>query len=377
MSLLTAGACCAALTLPTVAQQAAATPQTTLQTHAQQQAAIAARAKAQAAALAVVHLNIAVEPKSSSAKAPDLNQADFTITEDKKPVTLTNFQRMHTGDEPVRIVIALDTSNIQADYVAPMREKLNLFLHAKDGVLPYDTAIAFIGGRSGIVISPFSKNGNELADSLKKQPTGTPHADGSAGDDSSGGGGNRGGHGGGSQRSLMGLQKLMMDAENFQGRTVVLWLSQGWPLLYGPELQLTPQQREGLLKEAVAFTTELRLANVTLYVEDPVDPDKFQSETAQYVGYLKGPAKGSDAAPAFLGIQVLAVHSGGWVRVTSDITHTMDDVYADLATYYKVSFPATATTSPDALHALSVKVNQKNLTPHTVDQYYAEPGTAQ
>ena len=336
---------------------------------------VALLAQAPAGAGAAQHegsltLDVSVRPKSGNGMAPEIKQADMTVLDNKKPVAISSFRVMHKGDEPMRMILVLDVLDLPPDDLPGTREKLDRFLRSHDGVLPMDTALAVITGR-GMQMGAFTKSGNELADLIKKAG---PNMRGFGGDDevNHGPGGHMSG-GGGTQRVLGSLEKWTDDANKAQGRTIVVMLTQGWSLAFGPSLQLTDAQREGLLEEAAAFVTQMRRGKLTLYVLDPIDNDKFDSNKMDYLSYVHGPAGMKEAAPAFLGIQILGMHSGGFVRMGSDIGKAMDEVYAELDRYYEVTVPAETSPKPFTPHTIEVKLAEKNLVARSPDEYFAQP----
>ena len=70
------------------------------------------------------------------------------------------------------------------------------------------------------------------------------------------------------QLSLKALATISASDATRVGRKIILWISPGWPLLSGPNIQLTPEQRGRLFGTIVGLSKELRDERVTLYSID-------------------------------------------------------------------------------------------------------------
>ena len=54
------------------------------------------------------------------------------------------------------------------------------------------------------------------------------------------------------------------------GRKVILWVSPGWPLLSGPDVELDAKEQQRLSADIVSLSTQLLQARITLYSIDPL-----------------------------------------------------------------------------------------------------------
>ena len=78
--------------------------------------------------------------------------------------------------------------------------------------------------------------------------------------------------------------------------------------------------------------------------------------------------------PPDLGLQVLAVQSGGQVlNRSNDIGDSLASCLTDAKDYYTLSFDSPAAGHADEYHSLQVKIDKPRLTARTRTGYYAEP----
>ena len=78
------------------------------------------------------------------------------------------------------------------------------------------------------------------------------------------------------------LQELAVREASRPGRKIILWVSPGWPLLSGPNIELTTKQQENLFAHIVSLSTILREGRITLYSVDPLGTaDAASSRTAR------------------------------------------------------------------------------------------------
>jgi hypothetical protein len=69
----------------------------------------------------------------------------------------------------------------------------------------------------------------------------------------------------------------------------MIWLSPGWPLLSGPEVELSAKDQQMLFHTVVSLSTELRETRITLYSVDPqgvADAGRFRTFYCE--SFLKG-----------------------------------------------------------------------------------------
>ena len=176
------------------------------------------------------------------------------------------------------------------------------------------------------------------------------------------------------QLSLKTLDQLVSREAGEPGRKFLLWVSPGWPLLGGPNVQLTNKDQQQLFNEVVAFSNALRRANITMYVVDPIGAGEGVGRTTYYQQYVKGIKKASQADPADLGAQVLAEQTGGlYLAGNNDIGAQMKQCFDEAKAYYEIGFQPAPADGPNQYHSLSVRVAEPRLVARTRQGYYAQP----
>jgi VWFA-related protein len=120
----------------------------------------------------------------------------------------------------------------------------------------------------------------------------------------------------------------------------------------------------------------MRNANITLYNINPVGVSESLERTDFYQAFLKGVGRVTDVQPGDLGVQVLAIQSGGLATESnSDVNGMIRKCLADVDSWYEIGFDPTPADKPNQYHHLDVKVGQRDLVVRTRDGYYANPTT--
>ena len=176
------------------------------------------------------------------------------------------------------------------------------------------------------------------------------------------------------QYSLQALNQITASEAPHQGRKILLWLSPGWPLLTGPNIELDSKQQDQIFGQIVSLSTQLRQARVTLYNVNPVGAGESVFRGTYYEEFLKGVSKPSQVNLANLGLQVLAIQSGGLaLEFNNDVAAMLQQCVSDSAPYYEISFDAAAAERPDEYHHLEIRIDKPGLTARTRQGYYAQP----
>ncbi len=309
-----------------------------------------------------IHLNVTVTAKSG-APVSDLTQQDFTILDNKSAQPITSFKVVTPEQEPLEVILSLDEVNADYGTAVMQRDGVVRFLRSNDGKLPYPTAIEILTDRGAQVVQDFSTDGTLAANALAHSTIDRREID-------------RGTSFGDFDRvriSLAALQHLTQLAPTMPGRKIVLWISPGWPLLSGRNFPIDTKMQQDLFQEIVYFSTQLRLADVTLYNINPIAIQQMRA-TAYYEGFVKGVAKPSEILVGNVGLQVLAVQSGGQVVESStDVAGMIQKCLADLGAWYEITIQAATPDRPNEYHHIEVKVERKGLNVRTRDGYYSNP----
>jgi VWFA-related protein len=294
-----------------------------------------------------------------------LQQQDFTVLDNKTPQTITSFAAIGTREAPVEIVLVIDTVNATVVTVGSERADIDRFLRASEGTLEFPIAIDIVTDTGVQRVANFSDDGFWLSAALRDQDS-TLRAIGRSA-----------GYWGATERlqmSLKALSQIVADEGPRPGRKIILWVSPGWPLLNGVNTTMTTTQQKQLFASIVGISTDLRRAGITVFSVDPLGPDEPLLRVSDYEGYLKAVTKPSDVYPGDVGLQVIAVQSGGLVLNSgNDVAKLLEECVRNVAPYYEISFVPPAAGRADDYHQLEVKIDKPGVVARTRQGYYAQP----
>jgi VWFA-related protein len=303
-----------------------------------------ATARPASPATRTITVDVVVDAKGSKTHSPvaGLQQQDFAVFDNKAPRTVESFRAITTGQQPIHVVVLVDAVNLGISRLAYERNQISTFLRAHDGHLAHPTAVAILTDKGVQIQNGFSTDGNEISQDLDKQDIGLRTI------------GRDAGFYGAEDRfeiSMTALRRLIEREATQPGRTVVLWISPGWPLLSGPGVDLSNKQRNTLFGDIISLSTQLREARVTLYAVNPLGASEGVGQAFLYEAYLKGISKSSDVDLGDLGLQVLAMQSGGLAINSNDTVSLLQRCFADIDNYYEISFEAPP--SEPAMHTIT------------------------
>jgi VWFA-related protein len=312
-------------------------------------------------------LDVVVTDKSGK-PVGGLTQQDFTLLDNKAPQKLLSFQAIQADadDPPVQVILLLDEVNTGFNSVAYERDQIERFLKRDGGQLARPMSFAFLTDSGLSFGNAVTRDGNALLADLNQNKSGLrtiTRAQGFYGANDR------------LEICLRALQQLAGYETPRPGRKLVLWISPGWPLLSGPEIQLTQKSQQTFFANVVGLSDSLRRARITLDSIDPLGTsDAGGTRTIYYQAFLKGVKKPSQVQIGNLGLQVLAYQSGGRVLNSSnDVAGELATCVNDASFYYIVTFTAPAGDGPNEYHALEMKVDKPGLTARTRTGYYAQP----
>lgn len=351
---------CSVLSLFSFAQQVSPAPQP----------AQPAKADAASAPDHTISLDVVVTDKAGN-PVPGLRQQDFTLLDDKQPKKFTSFRAIAVADyatDPIQAILLVDAVNSSERGVSYLQEQLQTYFRRDGGRLPIPTSLLVFTDTSTQVQPQPTQDGSILAAALNANSPGIRAIGRSAG------------FYGAAERfqlSLQALQGIIQYETNQPGRKLLIWISPGWPLLSGPEVELTRKDQEGVFREIVALSQQLREARITLYAVDPFGlADAGSFRTFYYESFLKGVTSSNKVDNGDLALQVLSVQSGGRVLNSSnDVPGLIAACFADSKAYYSISFESPPADHSDEYHALVIKVDKPGLTTRTRTGYYAQPYT--
>jgi VWFA-related protein len=309
-------------------------------------------------------LDVVVTPKSGPPVA-DLQQQDFTLLDNKSPQAITSFKVVPGREAPADVLIVIDAVNVDYRMLSFQRSQISKFLRAEGGHLAYPIALGVFTDKGVQIVGNFSSDGNELSATLDRQDIGLRDI------------GRSGGFYGASERlqlSLQAFRQLTASEARNPGRKIMLWVSPGWPLLSGARVEIDAKQQSQIFADIVGLNTQLLQAGVTVYNVNPLGSNEALLRTSYYQEFVKGVSKPSQVAAGNLGLQVLAVQSGGLVLdFNNDVSALLQKCLSDVAPYYEISFVPTPAERPDEYHHLEIKLAKPGLTARTRQGYYAQP----
>jgi len=317
-------------------------------------------------------LDVVVTDKSGKA-VKGLDQKDFTVLDNGRPQTILSFQarggvtsNVQSAESPVQIILLVDEVNTNFSRVAYERDQIKRFLLQNGGNLTRPMSMAFFSDTDTEIQNLTSRDGNVLLTAFDQHETALRSI--------------RRGEGfyGAVERfqlSLNTLSSLVAKEAKIPGRKMVIWISPGWPILSGPEIELSSKQEAGLLASIISISTALRQARMTLYSIDPQGAeDAGGIRSFYYKEFLKPVTAAKQALPGNLALEVLAVQSGGLVFTASnDITTQINHCVADADAFYTLTLDAAVAEKPNEYHAIDVKVAPPGLSARTRSGYYVQP----
>jgi VWFA-related protein len=310
-----------------------------------------------------IHIDVAVNSTSGKA-ATGLSQDEFTLMDNKATLPLSSFKAISLGQEPAEVILLIDGVNTPYSTVAYEMSELQRFLKANPK-LPHPTTIAVLKDKGAEIQKGFSTDGNLLSKLLDGYSPGLRIL------------GRTTGFWGATERldiSLTAARELTTYAATLPGRKILIWISPGWPLLSGPRIEMDGNEQKKLFNDVVEFSTALRQARVTLYNINPHGVGEPLLRADYYQEFTKGVRRPKDTQIGNLGLQVLAVQSGGLtIETDNDIAESLQRCMAETESWYEISFPIPPAEGPNEYHHLEVKLNKPGLSARTRDGYYAQP----
>ncbi len=313
-----------------------------------------------------ITLDVVVTGKSDK-PALNLQQQDFTLLDNKQPQKIVSFQAVEgaSANPPAEIILLIDRVNTSFQNVADLVQRTKKFLGQNGGQLAQPVSLASFSDTGTAMAEP-SRDGNALITVLDHTDSALRIIRRS-----------QGFYGAADrfQLSLQALNSVAAYGAKTPGRKILVWLSPGWPILSGPNVQLTTKDEQGLFGEVVAASTALLNARMTVCSVDPIgvaDADGFRATA--YEAYLKGVKSAGKVQAGDLALQVLAYQSGGLViNSGNDIASEIARCAADASSYYVLSFDSAPGDGPNEYHQLEVKLSQRGLKARTRTGYYAQP----
>ncbi len=299
-----------------------------------------------------------------------LTQGDFVVLDSGQAKPIESFRAVTTpgapNEPPVQVILLIDSVNTNFTTVAFVRDQISRFLRKNGGELTQPTSLVLLADTSVRTLVDSTLDGKQLSQALSQSEIELRTVRRSAG------------FYGAVERfqiSIGALQQVVTAQKGRPGRKLLVWLSPGWPLLSGPRVDLSAKDQNGIFQTIVTMSNTLRDAHMTLYSVDPLGTaDAGTLRTSYYKQFLKGATAPNRVDIGDLGLQVLAVQSGGRaLSSNNDVDALIEQCYADARAFYELTFVAAPAERANEYRPLEVRSERPGLTMQTRTGYYAEP----
>ena len=307
-----------------------------------------------------------------SVHIPGLQQNDFAVHLDKKIVPILNFRAVQATDPnapPVQTILLVDAVNLSVTRLAYERSEIDRYLRQHDGKLAQPITLVVLTDTDAKITPEPTQDGNALADFLKQTETGLREFR------------RRDGFYDWVEQFQIcskALRQLAAYEAGRPGRKLLVWISPGWPLLSGPEVELTTKDEKNLFSQLVYVSSALFQADMTLTSVDPIGvADAISYNTEFYKEFTKGVPTSRQMQIGNLALQVFSLQSGGQVlNGNNDVTQMLNQATADAESSYDITIATPAADHPDHYHDIAVTVEKAGLpgiVARTRTGYYAQP----
>lgn len=316
---------------------------------------------AQQGAAEQMTLHVTVDSRSGS-PVGGLTTADFKLLDNKKEQPIVSVREVKK--QPTRIVIVIDGVNLPFSEVSFARQQLTQFFSANEGKLAEPTTLAILQDTGMQIVPTFTTDGNMLRAKLDHSTIGLREMQSASGIYAA------------QQRmqtSVTNMESLFAELPK-EGPARMVWVSAGWPLISGPQVHLSASGEDALFGNVVGLITELRKRHIIIDDVNPAGAAQSVVSTDYYEAFLHAPRNARSVQLGDLGLQVLAVDSGGLVlNGSNDLGVMFQHILAEPGDYYEVSFTPAPGEHENEYHQLQLKMNRSGLTAHTTAGYYARP----
>ena len=318
-----------------------------------------------------------------------LERKDFTLLDNGQQTRFLSFYAFDgisaKPDPPVQVILVIDTIRHSPDEVHDLQDGVEKFLRQNGGHLAQPVSVYRLAMGSLSVTPQPSTDGNALAEELSRknglnktlldqdndklgehltslgqslEPSASLHP----------------------QRpplhsllTLKALGSIVLEERRKPGRKLLVWLGYGAPLdaEIGDDLGSLSRQ-ETRFDWITEFSTRIREARISLCgVTFWQRPDR----RFPYERFLAGVQSAADSSYANLGLEVLAMQSGGRIleKPNNDFAPLIGACIQGANAFYSVSFEPAHTDQPDEYHDLKVQVSKPGLVTRTNAGYYDQP----
>jgi VWFA-related protein len=308
-----------------------------------------------------IRLDVVVT-NGSGKVASGLQMESFKLLDNGVERKLTSFSELTAAKNPVGVLIVIDSVNTPYSALSYQREQIMKYLRADGGRLTHVTTFAVLTDKGVQVFNRPSQDGTALATELEHYDIGLRQI------------GRDQGFYGAQERltiSLNALREIVAFETKLPGRKLVAWVSPGWPLLSGVNVELDYKQQQQVYKDIAAYSTQLRDAGITLDSVNSWGVGESLGRASFYETFLAGVSKPGQTQLGDLGLQVLATQSGGLVLNSSDLVGMLQQSVSDANDYYELSFEPAHSEKPNEYHRLQIVI--PGYKARTRQSYYTQP----
>jgi VWFA-related protein len=329
----------------------------------------------------LIRLDVAVTDKSGNA-VTGLKQQDFALRDNGQPGKIISFQAFDgaarsvkalgdvEGDPPVEVILVIDELNMPALQLSAAEREAGNFLRRNQGDLPQPVSIYRVTTNGLSASAQPSTDGNALAEEIadRREPRviwKTSMVSESLGPVAKGNAVSwRITH------SLVALGSIAIEARRRPGRKLMFWLGPGWVI--------DGRRGTGLFDFFTELSTRLREARIVLWsaTKWPLydsNGKPLPIATHNYKDFLEGGRPKMDDF-SDLALQAVATQSGGGELTSTDaMAAQISRTVGQASTFYSLTFDPPRTNQVDEYHALTMEVDNPDLTVHTRTGYYDQP----
>ena len=347
--------------------------------------------------MAAHRITVNVQVSTADQKViPGLSAADFSLLDNNQPRKIVAFHPVDSQamSDATEAIVVLDAVNSTTQELDTERAAIFDYLAKSHGPLPYPTSfVLWFNGHLKAATATTDRNALgrnfvSLTKGMHSNACSPVDASVQQAAESGGPGGvTQGGIGSRAagvadclevhfKDSLAALDGIAMQQKNVGGRTILIWVGPGWPLLSDVLFKrFTPKAQAEYFDQVVEVLRDLRDSQITLDAVGPQDGTREKELARVDLKALNaGATSPANASPASLALPVLATQTGGRIFTSShDVLADLNTCIRDAYQYYALSFEAITSTTPHELRRIEVKVNRPDADVRALSLYYAEP----
>ena len=343
-------------------------------------------------------LNVQVTDRSGHA-VKGLNASNFALHVDSKPQAIESFQAIQDGGATAhaRAYLVIDKLNNSARELGQAQRAIKALADSAQ-LLPLPTSLLVLT-ETGMEVLSTSRSAEELSAELERVTKGFHLSDctedwnnaalgtgiatvGSLDDVNRAKNREKTAERIGDclntkyQLSFTALVRFAHQQQDVPGRTIVIWIGPGWPILSGREFAPEmPYVRESFFQNVVDASTELREGQVTLNaVSWPATSPVSKLSYSDLDTLVRSTSTAAEASARSVAMPVLARSCGGEVYMREkNLTAELTACLADANSYYVVGFDSAPSAMPNEFRSIEVSVDKPGIAARTITGYYAQP----